>query len=178
MSEINNELELNQLPKNRYITGSDINSYRDDLIDKYRDSHRSVLKNIKQKSDITSDEILSIIIEEILQGGENMLGTQLLFEQQGNLQMSTATILKRSELLKSVADIVAKKKQLNQRAADIDLNSPAFMLFQKMVFDKFMETFEELNIDPEMVNLIVSGFQKRIKNWGKELKAKLEELTQ
>jgi hypothetical protein len=39
-----------------------------------------------------------------------MLGTQLMFAEEGNLQMSTATIVKRSELLKSVADIVAKKK--------------------------------------------------------------------
>lgn len=56
--------------------------------------------------------------------------------------MSTATIVKRSELLKAVADIIAKKKELNQRASDIDLNSPAFMLFQKMCFDKFMESLE------------------------------------
>ncbi|MBR4316796.1 MAG: hypothetical protein IKP65_07550 [Alphaproteobacteria bacterium] len=88
--------------------------------------------------------------------------------------MSTATIVKRSELLKAVADIIAKKKELNQRASDIDLNSPAFMLFQKMCFDKFMESLEELEIDEEMISLIVERFSKKMANWGKELKQKLE----
>jgi len=33
-----------------------------------------------------------------------------MLEEEGNLQGSIATVVKRSELLKSVADIVAKRK--------------------------------------------------------------------
>lgn len=177
MSEENNAPK--PLPKNRFITGADINAYRDTLVANYRDNkHKGVLSKIKEKqSNITADEILSQIVQEILQGGQEMLGTQLLFEEQGNLQMSTATIVKRSELLKAVADIIAKKKELNQRASDIDLNSPAFMLFQKMCFDKFMESLEELEIDEEMISLIVERFSKKMANWGKELKQKLEQIA-
>jgi hypothetical protein len=107
-----------------------------------------------------------------------MLGTQLMFAEEGNLQMSTATIVKRSEILKAVADVVAKRKELNQRASDIDLNSPAFMLFQKLMFDKMVSTLEELNIDEEMISLIVQKWSIKLQNWGKELKQKLEEMAQ
>lgn len=178
MSEENNNPK--PIPKNRFITGADINSYRESLIANYRDNkHKGVLAKIQEnKNNITADEILADIVQEILYGGQEMLGTQLLFEEQGNLQMSTATIVKRSELLKAVADIIAKKKELNQRASDIDLNSPAFMLFQKMCFDKFMESLEQLEIDQEMISLIVEKFSKKMSNWGKELKQKLEQIAQ
>lgn len=168
------------IPKNRFITGADINQYRESLVEEYRSNgHRSVLDKIKNSNEnTTSDEILGLIIEEILEGGEEMLGTQLMFAEEGNLQMSTATIVKRSEILKAVADVVAKRKELNQRASDIDLNSPAFMLFQKLMFDKMVSTLEELNIDEEMISLIVQKWSVKLQNWGKELKQKLEEMAQ
>ena len=168
------------IPRNKFITGADINAYRDSLVEEYRmKGHRSVLDKVKNADEnTTSDELLGLIIEEILEGGENMLGTQLMLEEGGNLQGSIATVVKRSELLKSVADIVAKRKQLNQRASDIDLNSPAFMLFQKMCFDNFMSSLQELNMDEEMISLIAQKFAKKMQNWGKQLKQKLQEMAQ
>lgn len=168
------------IPRNKFITGADINAYRDSLVEEYRmKGHRSVLDKVKNADEnTTSDELLGLIIEEILEGGENMLGTQLMLEEEGNLQGSIATVVKRSELLKSVADIVAKRKQLNQRASDIDLNSPAFMLFQKMCFDNFMSSLQELNMDEEMISLIAQKFAKKMQNWGKQLKQKLQEMAQ
>ena len=168
------------LPKNRFITGADINAYRDALVAQYRgNGHASTLAKVKSEDpDTTSDEILGSIIEEILEGGEDILGTQLLLSEEGDLAGSTSAILRRSELLKAVADIVAKRKELNQRAADIDLNSPAFMIFQKLCFDKMVGTLEDLQIDDEMIALIIKRFSESMKNWGKELKQKLEEIAQ
>ena len=168
------------LPANHFITGADVNAYRDSLVEQYRShGHKSVLAKVREGGEAaTSDEILGLIIEEILEGGEDMLGTQLLLTEEGNLSASTATILKRSELLKAVADIVAKRKELNQRAADIDLNSPAFMIFQKICFDNLVNVLEDLNIDEEMIALIVKAWAKSMQDWGKVLKQKLEELAQ
>lgn len=168
------------LPRNKFITGADINAYRDALVSQYRgNGHASTLSKVKSNDpDTTSDEILGSIIEEILEGGEDILGTQLLLSEEGDLSGSTAAIIRRSELLKAVADIVAKRKELNQRAADIDLNSPAFMIFQKLCFDKFMKVLEDLQIDEEMIALIAKNFAKEMSNWGKELKQKLEEIAQ
>ena len=168
------------LPKNRFITGADVNAYRDSLVEEYRgNGHRSVLEKVKEgNEETTSDELLGLIIEEILEGGEDMLGTQLMLAEEGNLAGSTATIVKRSELLKAVADIIAKRKELNQRAADIDLNSPAFMLFQKMCFDKCVKVLDDLNVDEEMISLIIKKWSEEMRSWDKELKRKLEEMAQ
>lgn len=168
------------LPKNRFIAGADVNAYRDTLVEQYRErGHKSVLKKVKEGgSDVTSDEILGDIIEEILEGGEDLLGTQLMLTEEGDLEKSTIVTVKRGELLRSVAEIVAKRKELNQRASDVDLNSPAFMLFQKICFDHMMEALEDLKVDEEMISLIVSGWSRKMENWGKELKAKLDEMAQ
>lgn len=168
------------LPKNRFIAGADVNSYRDTLIEQYREKgHKSVLAKVKNGGgEVTSDEILGDIIEEMLDGTEDMLGTQLMLTEEGDLTNSTIVTVKRNESLRSVAEIVAKRKELNQRASDIDLNSPAFMLFQKLCFDRMMDTLKDLNIDEEMISLIISGFAKKMESWGKELKKKLDEIAQ
>lgn len=168
------------LPKNRFIAGADVNTYRDTLIEQYREKgHKSVLAKVKGGgNEVTSDEILGDIIEEMLDGTEDMLGTQLMLTEEGDLTNSTVVTVKRNESLRSVAEIVAKRKELNQRASDIDLNSPAFMLFQKLCFDKMMDTLKDLNIDEEMISLIISGFAKKMELWGKELKRKLDEMAQ
>ena len=167
------------LPKNKFITGSDIGAYKDTLVDAYRSSgHIGVLNKIKQGNAVTADDILGMIMMEILEGGEDMLGTQLMLAEEGNLQGSTGVIVKRSELLRSVADIVAKRKELNQRASEVDLNSPAFTIFQKLCFDKMVRALEQLNIDNEMINLIVTKWSQNMADWGKELKKQLDEMAQ
>ena len=168
------------IPRNKFITGADINAYRDELVANYhRGGHASTLDRVRDdEKEMTSDEILGSIIREILEGGEDILGTQLLFAEEGDLANSTTAIMKRSELLRSVADIVAKRKELNQRAADIDLNSPAFMIFQKLCFDNFVKALEDLQINEEMIALIVTKFSNNMKNWGTELKRKLEEMAE
>jgi hypothetical protein len=59
------------IPRNRFITGANINQYRESLVEEYRNNgHRSVLSKIKNADEnTTSDEILGLIIEEILEGG-------------------------------------------------------------------------------------------------------------
>jgi hypothetical protein len=71
---MHNELiksDAKPIPRNRFITGADINQYRDSLVENYRNNgHRSVLSKIKNADEnTTSDEILGLIIEEILEGG-------------------------------------------------------------------------------------------------------------
>ena len=179
MDSSNSNNSLKPIPKNKFITGSDINAYKDSLVDFYRSNgHAGVLDRLKQDGNVTSDEILGMIIMEILEGNEDMLGTQLMLAEEGNLQGSTTVVVKRGELLRSVADIVAKRKELNQKASEIDLNSPAFTIFQKLCFDKMVKALEDLNIDNEMVNLIVTRWSQNMSDWGKELKAKLEEMAQ
>lgn len=137
-----NELAPQPVPKDKFIIGSDISSYRDGLVSKYREKYKGVLQKLSENTNMSSDDILSSIIVDILLDSENLLGTQLLFAEEGNLKDSTEVTIKRGNLLKAAADIVTKRKELNQKAADVDLNGPAFMLFQKMCFERMMDVLE------------------------------------
>lgn len=170
--------ELEPIPKNKYIIGSDINKYRDSLVNEYRSKNTGLLQRLRENGSVTSDEILASIAEEILLESEDLLGTRLMFAVEGNLHDSAMITVKRSDLLKAVADIVAKRKELNQRASGVDLNSPAFMVFQKMCFDRMVDVLKDLQIDEEMIQLVLTKWAKKMEDWGKELKNKLDEMAQ
>ncbi|NCB07357.1 MAG: hypothetical protein EOM73_04265 [Bacteroidia bacterium] len=80
--------------------------------------------------------------------------------------------------MRVVADIVAKRKELNQRAADIDLNGPAFMMFQKLCFEKMVDALNDLNTDEETIQLVLTKWAERMENWGKELKRRLDDMAE
>ena len=75
-----------------------------------------------------------------------------------------------------IADILAKKRQLNQKDADIDLNSPAFMIFQKMCFDKMMQALKECGLQNQMIRIVLNKWSNLMSDWGKQLKKALLEL--
>ena len=99
-----------------------------------------------------------------------------MLESEGNVQNASAITIKRADLLRLVADIISKRKELNQRSGEVDLNSPAFCIFQKLCFDKMVDSMEEMNLDTEMINLLLSRWQSKMKDWGKELKRALKDL--
>ena len=109
---------------------------------------------------------------------EDLQGASLLLENEGNLKDASAISIKRADLLKLVSDIVSKKRELSQRSGEVDLNSPAFCIFQKLCFDKMVESMEELKIESEMVNLLLTRWQAKMKDWGKELKRALKDLDE
>lgn len=153
----------------------DVISYRNKVIERYRQNRRGI-NDLLQGGSLTIDDTLLLIAEEILAESEALLGNGLIMTEDGDLEKATNISVKRTDVLKSVADILAKKRELNQKDADVDLNGPAFMIFQKMCFDKMTDTLEELNFDKEMVQLVLSKWVDKLKNWGKELKKELEKL--
>ncbi len=95
---------------------------------------------------------------------------------EGELHDSTAVTIKRADLLKTIADILVKKRELNQKDADVDLNSPAFQIFQKICFNKMTTVLEELSFDSEMKQLILGKWSIAMRDWGKELQNELKEI--
>ena len=75
------ELTPQSAPKDKFIVGADIGSYRDGLVSKYREKYKGVLQKISENTNMSSDDILSSIVVDILLDSENLLGTQLLFAE-------------------------------------------------------------------------------------------------
>lgn len=155
---------------------NDLDDYRRSLLREYRRKHKGILDKVKDGQAQTSDDMMNLIVEDLLEESEIFYGNSLVFTEEGNLRDATAISLKRTDLLKMIADIIAKKRELNQKDADIDLNSPAFMIFQKMCFDKMMEVLKEVNVEDELIRIILNKWSGKMRNWDKELKRALLDL--
>lgn len=149
------------------------------LLREYRSENKGIIEQLeKSAAGYNSDQLINLIIEDMLQSTEDLQGTSLMLENEGNMRDASAITIKRADLLRLVADIVSRKKELNQRSGMVDLNSPAFFIFQKLCFDKMVEVMEEMNLDVEMMNLLVTGWQEKMQTWDKDMKRALKELEE
>ena len=112
---------------------SPVREMKEKLISNYRTQHQGIVEKLeKSAAGYNTDQLLTAIIEEIFMTYEDLFGNILVLESNGDLQTSSNITLKRAELLKSIAEIASRKKELNQRNGDVDLNSPAFCIFQNL----------------------------------------------
>lgn len=158
---------------------SPVSDLKRKLLENYRKSHPALFDKVERtNAGFNTDQLLNAIIADFMMAAEELFGNILLTESNGDIQSSSNIIYKRADLLKLAADIVSKKKELNQRNGEVDLNSPVFILFQKICFEKLVLALQEVKVQPEMVNLILSAWQDKLQNWDKELKKALKELEE
>lgn len=160
------------------LNSSDFDEYRRHLLKEYRKNHKGILQKVKQGQASTTDELMNLIIQDLLQQSQIFFGNSLVFTEQGNLRDATTISIKRTDLLKMIADILAKKRQLNQKDADIDLNSPAFMIFQKLCFDRMMQALKQSGLQNQMIRIVLNNFSNLMSDWGKQMKSELLQLRQ
>ena len=80
---------------------------------------------------------------------------------------------KRAALLSKVAEISLKKQEINARTQDVDLNSPAFFLFQQICFDKLKETLIDMQMQDEKIQVVIMKWADKMKVWDKLLTEKI-----
>lgn len=155
---------------------NNLDEYRRYLLKEYRKNHKGILQKVKSGQASTADDLMNLIVQDLLQQSQVFYGNSLVFTQQGNLRDAATISIKRTDLLKMVADILAKKRQLNQKDANIDLNSPAFMIFQKMCFDNMMQSLKQCGVQNEMIRIVLNKWSQKMQDWGKQLKKALLEI--
>lgn len=147
------------------------------MLNAYRQENAGIMERLeKSPAGYNTDQLLNLIIEEMLNSTEELQGTSLVLESEGNLKDASTVTISRANLLKLIAEIVSRKKELHQRAGEIDLNSPAFFLFQKLCFEKMVEVFENLRIDNEMVSSVLTLWQDKMQHWDRDLRDMLKDL--
>lgn len=158
---------------------SPIREMKEKIISEYRKKNQSIVDKLERTAaGYNTDQLLTVIMEEILMTYEDALGNVLILESNGDLQAASNISFKRTDLLRSVAEIASRKKELNQKNGDVDLNSPVFCTFQKICFEKMILALQDVKISPELINLFLSSWQEKMKNWDKELKSALKELEE
>lgn len=156
-----------------------IHKMKKDMLRAYREQNPGIIENLpRSNTGYNTDELYRNIVDDLLASSESLMGNALIMEAQGELRDSSAITIKRADMLKIIADVITKQKELQQKAGEIDYNSPVFRMFQKLCFDRLIEALEALNIDLEMRSLIVNEWERRMREWDKDIKKAMKELEQ
>ena len=153
-----------------------LSQLKQDLLREYRKSNPSIIEGVQESNTgFDADALFRNIIKDLVNGTESLMGTSLLMEAQGELRDASAVAIKRADLLRLIADILSRQKELHQKAGEVDFNAPPFRLFQKLCLDKLIESLAALKVDNEMVTLILKEWQGRMSEWDKDLKKMIKE---
>ncbi len=168
--DINNDAQLVSLDT------TDSESRRGTAIGQYYGNKESVTDRLNKSSDIS--EVMDIALNEIAKTVDNLSGNEQILLNQDRLEDSTIVSVKKTEVLERLVNVASKKQDVLSKGKNIDLNSPAFKLFQSIVAEKMFETLNKYDIDNDLIKLIMKTWVVSMKDWDKELKERLKGISE
>lgn len=168
--DINNDVQLVSLDT------TDSESRRGTAIGQYYGNKESVTDRLNKSSDIS--EVMDIALNEIAKTVDNLSGNEQILLNQDRLEDSTIVSVKKTEVLERLVNVASKKQDVLSKGKNIDLNSPAFKLFQSIVAEKMFEALSKYDIDNDLIKLIMKTWVASMKDWDKELKERLKGISE
>jgi hypothetical protein len=166
--------ELSVFNSNNILKKEKIFDEKSEALKKYYDGHQDLIEKMSKNPDgSTIDAILNCVITEMFKDSDDLLGNRIILTKQKNLQEANDVTAKRSSLLAKIADISLKKQEINAKTQDVDLNAPAFFLFQQICFDKLKDTLLEMQMEDEKIQVVIMKWAEKMKNWDKILTEKI-----
>lgn len=158
------------------VDGVDYIDIRERLVDAYRRKRGTILSRVAVTTgDNSVDTIITAVIQELAQETENLLGNEIMMMTAGQVDKASVVSVKRADVLDVLSKVAIRRKEAASSSA-VDLNSPAFQLFQSLCFEKLTESMEEMKISPEERQLLISKWSTKLQNWMKELRERLANL--
>jgi len=156
---------------------TDVFALKKKLLASYYDGYDSLIEKMQENAEgLNVETMITVVMEELLGETDNLKSNELVFTQDGKLHDASSIAVKRSEILDTVSKVMIRKKEMMSKAGDIDLDSPAFQLFQSICFDALTESFMTLNFDDEMKQVIISKWGENMADWKEELSSRLKRL--
>ena len=170
----NSKNDLTVFESNNILSRDKIFNQKKELLKEYYGGDINLIEKMMKNPDGTTlDSLLNCVVMEMLKDSDDLLGNRILLTKQRNLQEANDVTAKRASLLSKVADISLKKQEINAKTNDVDLNSPAFYLFQQICFDKLKDTLVEMQMQDEKIQVVVMKWAEKMKNWDKVLSEKI-----
>ena len=151
----------------------DIFAERTELVNKHAGSLYDRIKGNGDDLNIT----FSVVIEEIIKETDNLLGNSLMFTQDGKLHDASTVSVKRSEILETLTRVLQRKKELFTNSSYVDYDSPVFNVFQMVCFERLTNVLDKLNMDVEQKQLVVTQWVDSMKDWQKDVKSRMDNVT-
>ena len=170
----NSKNDLEVFHRNNLLNKEKIFNQKEELLKTYYDGDSGLIQKMMKNPDGNNlDSLLNCVVVEMLKDSDDLLGNRIILTQQKNLQDANDVTAKRASLLSKVAEISLKKQEINAKTQDVDLNSPAFFLFQQICFDKLKDTLVEMQMPDEKIQVVVMKWAEKMKNWDKVLSEKI-----
>lgn len=170
----NSKNELTAFESKNILSKDKIFNQKEELLKNYYGGETNLIEKMMKNPDGNNlDSLLNCVVMELLRDSDDLLGNRILLTKQRNLQEANDVTAKRASLLSKVADISLKKQEINAKTNDVDLNSPAFFLFQQICFDKLKDTLLEMQMQDEKIQVVIMKWAEKMKNWDKILSEKI-----
>jgi len=150
------------------LRGAEVLREKEHLLEEYHRTTGSLIQNFN-KTPISAEEGVEILIMELLREADALKGSQLLFATRGNIKDETVVIVKRIEALEKIAKTIHRKqKMVNEEV--INLDSPYIRMLVSYITKKIQETFLDLGYEQEVMQIFFEKFQVLTDNWKKDVK--------
>ena len=150
------------------LRGAEVLREKEHLLEEYHRTTGSLIQNFN-KTPISAEEGVEILIMELLREADALKGSQLLFATRGNIKDETVVIVKRIEALEKIAKTIHRKqKMVNEEV--INLDSPYIRMLVSYITKKIQESFLDLGYEQEVMQIFFEKFQVLTDNWKKDVK--------
>lgn len=167
-----NELSIQK--SNNILNKNKIFDDKEEMIREYYGGKSGIVEKMMENPDGSNlDSLLTCVMSELLKDSDDLLGNRIILTRQKNIQEANDVTTKRASLLSKVAEISLKKQEINSKTQDVDLNSPAFFLFQQICFDKLKDTLLEMKMEDEKIQIVIMKWAEKMKTWDKMLTEKI-----
>ena len=149
--------------------------YRENLVKKYHSGVNSLRDKLFSDKDISSSEMIGVLMQEIAGETDNLLANHLIAVDNNALRDASVIQHKRAEVLKELVKIIQTQKTIEAQSA-LDVNSPSMAIVIRYFFNALKNSMKELKYENEAQDVLIKEVVNQMGDWRKEIKKKIEEM--
>jgi hypothetical protein len=164
------------LPGYVSVQGDQLMEEKKRLIAKHHGGSEPLVRRIKS-GEISPEEAMNAIIIDLLGETDSLKGSELLFEQDGNLRDAATVTVKRVEALEKVAKTLHRRHLMTHEEV-VNLDSPYVRLLVSWFTHKVNECLRDLKYPQEAIDVFFGKLQLLTDDWKKEVKREMQAMQE
>ena len=151
--------------------------YRRELVRKYHNGANSLMDRMRKSGMDDTESLVMALLEELINESDNLLGSEMISMEDGELKDASIMSFKRAEVLEKALKAFQSKKQMESESG-IDVNSPSMMIIFRYFMGKAKRSFEKVNTSDEEQDLFFQVLGEEMGNWKKELRDEFKKMKE
>lgn len=158
------------------VAPRDILELREQLVRQHHDGADSLLKRLERDGNNDVRDLIMVLISEVLQETDHLLGNELVTTKQGDLRDASVISIKRVEAFEKALKALQTKAAMEGETG-IDVNSPVVLIIFKFFMGKVKATMTKMGMNDEFSDTFFTNLAEVMEDWKKELKREVKEMN-